>query len=563
MTAHSWVPRVWSVLLALVLLGPALGWGYVLSYDMVWVPDLAVTPDSLGLGSGLPRAVPSDAVIGVIDELIPGMLLQKILLVGLLSTAGIGAAELVPGTGWAVRAVAASIYVWNPFVVERMVMGHWPLLVGYALFPLIIIAASGHRRGAHRGWWLWLLLPMGSLSASAGLASAVVALAFGIGRSRRANLALVAAVVCANAPWVVSGLLHAGVSRTDPEGAFVFASQGEGVLPGPLAALGLGGIWNAEVVPATREGPLVVVSLLVLFALAAMGVSRWRRTVTRRDAAAYILLWLVGFGLALTSWWSPSLIGWLAQSLPGGGLLRDGTRLVGLCVPLLAVLTALGAEKLGVTLGGRVHASTVVSMLALAPLALMPDAGWGSSGQLTAVTFPPSLERVREAVGDAEGGDVLLLPFSSYRAPAWNGHRKVLDPAGRYLDSQYVASDDLVVSGRLIQGEDPRGPRVRRALAADSPDTRAAALAELGISALLVDRTAPGSAPAITGVVLHSDDHYAAVKLADPAPRHPPTSWVVLMVLAWAAYLASLAVGLGSRARARYLVTSRARRRCM
>ena len=32
----------WSLLLALLLLGPALGPGYVLAYDMVWVPDLAL-----------------------------------------------------------------------------------------------------------------------------------------------------------------------------------------------------------------------------------------------------------------------------------------------------------------------------------------------------------------------------------------------------------------------------------------------------------------------------------------------------------------------------------------
>ena len=51
---------VWSLVLATLMLGPALAPGYVLSYDMVWVPDLAVRTDTLGLGTGLPRAVPSD-----------------------------------------------------------------------------------------------------------------------------------------------------------------------------------------------------------------------------------------------------------------------------------------------------------------------------------------------------------------------------------------------------------------------------------------------------------------------------------------------------------------------
>ena len=88
-------PRVWAALLAGLMLGPALGPGPVLSYDMVWVPDLTLRPDFWGLGSGLPRAVPSDAVVAVLDEVLPGALLQKVVLVGSLVGAGLGADRLV------------------------------------------------------------------------------------------------------------------------------------------------------------------------------------------------------------------------------------------------------------------------------------------------------------------------------------------------------------------------------------------------------------------------------------------------------------------------------------
>src|SRR3546814_6013260 len=86
-----------SDLLGSLLLGPALGRGYVLSYDMVWVPDLALRTDFLGVDSALPRAVPSDAVVSVLDELVPGMLLQKLVLLMGLVAAGAGAARLVGG----------------------------------------------------------------------------------------------------------------------------------------------------------------------------------------------------------------------------------------------------------------------------------------------------------------------------------------------------------------------------------------------------------------------------------------------------------------------------------
>ncbi|MDN5894868.1 MAG: hypothetical protein L0H93_12680, partial [Nocardioides sp.] len=129
----SSLPWLWSAALAVVMLGPALFLpGYVLSYDMVWVPDLSLRPDFLGLGTALPRAVPSDAVVSVLDEVIPGMVLQKVVLAAALIWAGAGAARMVDGLPVLGRCVAASFYVWNPFVIERLVIGHWTVLVAYA-----------------------------------------------------------------------------------------------------------------------------------------------------------------------------------------------------------------------------------------------------------------------------------------------------------------------------------------------------------------------------------------------------------------------------------------------
>ena len=58
-TALSLLPYLWSVVLAVLLLGPALGHGFVLSYDMVWVPDLALGRDALGARL---RAAPGGAL---------------------------------------------------------------------------------------------------------------------------------------------------------------------------------------------------------------------------------------------------------------------------------------------------------------------------------------------------------------------------------------------------------------------------------------------------------------------------------------------------------------------
>lgn len=534
---RRWGPSAWALMLATVMLGPALGSGYVLSYDMVWVPDLALRPDFLGTGSGLPRAVPSDAVIAVLDEVVPGALLQKVVLLAALAGGGMGIDRWLLDRGVPARLAAVSFYVWNPFVVERLVIGHWPVLVAYATLPWVALLARRARDQDRLPGLLLVLVPLGSLSASAGLMTAAALLAFGLTRRRRFSLP--ALVLAANAPWLVAGLLHAGVATSDPDAAARFALQGEGWLPAPVTALSLGGIWNAEVVPATRDGALGIVALLALGALAVLGVRGWRHSTARRDQAALLGVWALGWGLAVLTWLVPDLVGWLAGNVPGGGLVRDGSRLLGLCAPSTAVLVAHGVQRVGQFFrgltGDREQALFIATMLALLPVALMPDAGWGASGTLRAVDYPASYAATRSVV--PEGGRVLLLPFSSYRAPAWNHGHKVLDPMGRFLSPDFVASDELVVSGEVLAGEDPRGDEVRAALAEPTAQRRAESLSDIGITTVVAERDAQGDAPEVAGEVL-ATGAFTVVALAGTDGDRPGSWWAWAMGGAWVAFAA-------------------------
>jgi hypothetical protein len=249
----------------------------------------------------------------------------------------------------------------------------------------------------------------------------------------------------------MAGLLHAGSATGS--GASVFALHGEGGLPAPLAALGMGGIWNSEVVPTSRT---TFVSWIGLALLVVLAVAGWRRWVARPDSGRLVALWLTGFGVALLTWLLPTPVDWFAGHVPGGGLLRDGTRTFALCLPAYACLPAVGVE----VLAGRLsHGETEVRRLvavagALLPVILLYDAAWGLSGALRPVDYPASWAETRAAV-DLGQGDLLVLPEGAYRAPAWNHDRTVLDPLGRYLPPDYVADDALVVDGSTVPGEDP------------------------------------------------------------------------------------------------------------
>jgi len=542
------VPAAWACALALLMLGPALGPGYVLTFDMVWVPDLAVRSDFLGLGPALPRAVPSDLVVALADQVVPGMLLQKAVLLGALVAGGLGAARLV-GPSVLARLVAVSVYLWSPYVVERLWLGHWPVLLCWAVLPWLVGAAVRYRDDGRIGAALPFLLLLGSLSANAGLMSALTLLAVGLTARRGPAVRLVLLVAAVNAPWVVAGLLHADAATT--VGTGVFALRGEGSLPAPLTALSLGGIWNAAVVPGTRESVLAWISLLVLVALAAAGVRSARRRLGRRTAGALLALWVVGIGVALWSWAAPGSLGWFAAHVPGGGVLRDGSRGLALAAPLTVVLVAAGAERLAErarVASGEVVARVLVGIgAALFPLVMLPDAAWGISGELAPATYPDDYAAARDVLTDPPPGDLLVLPFTSYRAPEWNHGRRVLDPLPRYLQPNYVVNDELAVDGRIVPGEDPRTPQVLDALAEPDPDTRSAALEALGIG-IVARELDVASTPAydaeLAGRTLYRGADLELLALADPAARETGSGARTAVALAWLAFAAVLVTGL-------------------
>ena len=533
------VPVVWSSVLAVLLLGPALAPGLVLSYDMVWVPDLALRPDFLGVASGLPRAVPSDAVVAVLDEVVPGQLLQKLVLLGSLVGGGLGIARLLSDASLTSRLAAITVYQWSPFVVERLVIGHWPVLVAYAVLPWVLVHGRRWRVEARFPMALALLVPLGSLSASAGLATGVALLAATVGSDRRRMIGTALLVLAANAPWLASGFLHGAAGRSDPAGAEVFALSDEGSVPGPLAALTLGGIWNSEVVPPSRTDVLGWLALAVLVVLVALGLRRWWTLLGRRDAVTLAGCWMVGILAALVTWVGPDLVGWLAGSVPGGGLVRDGSRLLLLCAPAVATVSGVAVGRVAGLFDAGAARVLVAGALVAMPVLLMPDAALGVDGRLRAVDFPADYAAARTAVADsAVTGDVLLLPLSSYRQPDWNNATKVLDPAGRYLDRDFVASDELVVSGTHLAGEDPRVTAVARALATSTPTSRGAGLVAQGIGVVVIDHDAPGEVPEIDGVRLFDGPRLTVLGLDGAEPPPVPAGWYAAMSAAWVAFLA-------------------------
>src|SRR5580693_7144998 len=129
-----------GLILGLLALGPGLRRGFLLSYDMVFVPREPFSSTMFGLSGGAPRAVPSDFAVAVASRLLPADIVQKLVLLLIFVLACSGAAALLDREPMLARLAAAVFYGWNPYLAERLIIGQWALLLGYAGLPWVLRA---------------------------------------------------------------------------------------------------------------------------------------------------------------------------------------------------------------------------------------------------------------------------------------------------------------------------------------------------------------------------------------------------------------------------------------
>nr|WP_191909884.1 hypothetical protein [Microbispora cellulosiformans] len=587
---------IWGgLLIGAFALGPALGPGFALAYDLVFVPEPVFGATAFGLSGTLPRAVPSDALVAALGLVLPGALVQKAVLLGIFVLACCGMAALTERWPLTARLAAVVFYTWNPFVAERLLLGHWALLLGYAGLPWAVRAVSGGERragqeagrgvarwagrGAERRAIVLALLP----AAAGGFMAMIITLVTAApvaayardkagNRSRSRTLRVFAVSwVALSLPWLVPSLLRPGGVPGDPAGVDAFAARADT----PFGALGsllvLSGIWNAEAVPPGYDATLPQVLRLAAAVVMLAGFALARGVPARPGLA---VAGVTGFAVAALGVTEPgrAALRVLVTHWAGFAVLRDAQQYV---APL-ALMQALGLGAVAARLRGAparavagdavraragtasaVRASAVVAsaVAAGAPLLLLPTLALGGMGRLAAVPYPRDFDEVRARVAaDPVPGDVLLLPWEAYRAYDWNGRRSVLDPLPRYLPRRVVWNDAVRVgdgggegAGETVVGaEDPRALALTPLVRSRAPLTEA--LRGAGFRFVVLDGDQSnwnefhprlrGARPVYTG-------RYAALYAIDapePTPEQAPTGSppAYAVILAWFVSLSSI-----------------------
>ncbi|WP_446663495.1 hypothetical protein [Flexivirga sp. B27] len=512
------IGAVVGLICGVIALGPALAPGFLLRYDLVFVPRLALGDRTMGVDGSVPRAVPNDFFVALLSHVLPGWVVEKALLLGVFVLVGAGVGALSRSRVGA--AAAALVACWNPYVAERLAIGHWGYLLGYACVPFLVAAAAAVRRGdrhAHTRLGLWLLAS--ALTGSTGAVLGVIAVLAVLlvpaeHRPIRRTLGdlgwALLIFLLANATWWFAYLFLAPSQTTSRAGVEAFMSQADtpwGVLGSLLTG---GGIWNEGVWFSERQS-LVVSGLALLAVLAVLALAVrdrvWRGRASGGPALAGLTAaGVVGLVLAAASAMpgGQQVMTAVITDLPGGGLLRDAQKFVGLWMLLVALLAGRLVERVrlaGVAAGAeRASALAIAALVGCWPLVTLTGLAWGAGGQWRSVDYPAAYTRMAERIEALQPGAVAVFPWAPYRQYAFDHDVVLLDPWQRLVDRRVLVDDSLpLVGGTVVPGESPQARRVSAAVAAQSGVRKA--LRSAGVRYVLVQTDQPkaGDIRQVTG----------------------------------------------------------------
>jgi hypothetical protein len=383
-----------------------------------------------------------------------------------------GVSRLVGGSLWC-RIGAATLYCANPFVLQRIYVGHFGLLLGYALLPFAVTSALRFVQSGN--WWMptpalwWAVLT--ALSPHFTWIYGVVLVAVWLTHtpSRVTSVSRLVAVGATFALLSMYILLphmatQLSVSTGTSSDLALYHTTGDPHLGLFANVFGLYGFWRLGPGPTL---PKDVVTgwpflLLALLFVASVGAAARLRGVhgssptqgedppSRRTPAALLIIGIAGYFLALGAQGPTGpLFRWAYFHVPFFAVMREPQKCLMLTALAYAVFFGWGVERFAgsvtrLRLDGRtVGAATLAVLL---PLAYTPTIFDGLAGQIAPSHLPPSWQAADRLIGDGPG-QILFLPWHLYLAFPFTDERVIANPAPASFRRSVISGDNVEAGG--------------------------------------------------------------------------------------------------------------------
>ena len=543
--------RDFSILVLGLLIGALvcltmLGENRVYLLDWAFGPHVPViSPNVIGLNGGLVTGVVGYQAVAILNAVLGGAA-TWIPILAFFPIAMVGAARLAGRSQWS-RIAAGVIYAVNPFVYNRIYVGHLLLLLGYALLPYAVIAALRPVASAQFQWLVptlwWAFLTSLSPHFAWIYGVVLIGVAFANVVASRQSLGRVALILTLQTG--VFALLNAYLllprssttlptqvgqaslslyqTSSDPHfGLYENVAAMYGfwrIGPGPVLAkdviagwpflmiaillvVGVGILSSFKKRHERNASPVIGSSDVNSRALDVEAHGHRRSTALsfdtqeRNEWRLTIMLLFVGvagYFLALgnqgpTGW----LFLWAYQHVPFFDVMREPQKFLMLLILAYAVFFGWGVDHLSkadLRLSAR-NTSIAAGVLAIAlPLGYTGTIFNGLDGQISPSQLPRSYQTANEIMGRG-AGNILALPWHLYMSYPFTGNRVVGNLAPSVFDRGVISGDNVQSGGVQTQSTSPRSSYLQELLLrGEQVQSFGALVAPLGVKYVVLSKT--------------------------------------------------------------------------
>lgn len=498
--------------LALVILLPLLGSGYVFAADMVFTPHLRWPEPFVATG----------AFLYFLNLFLPSPIIQKILLFAIIFFSGVGMHKLIPSKSELAKYFAGIFYVLNPFVYSRFLYGHFWLLAAYALMPFAVKSIFNFfgeinlKNALKLSFWLALI---GFISAHsivfAFLFFAIAFLAYffkivrekkDIFRMFKYVFLILAAFFVLSSGWIApyfnkqfpqGQALQEILNRDDFDAFKTVSDANYGIL---INAAALYGFWGEKsgqyVVPKDTVPYWFLLFLIFAFLIIRGAADEFKKNKIRAGIFTAVALTAFLFSAGVAYQPFVPAINFLNDKFFIFRGFRDSQKFSALLALCWAFWGALGVEAVlnnfKIKKSKNLKRFLAAFFIAL-PILYTPLMVWGFKGQLFLSQYPQSWIEINEFLNHDYGEfKTLFLPWHQYLSLSFVKNRVIANPAPRFFDKEVIAGDNMEIGKIYTHSQRPVSRLVEQDILAkkDQLENAGELLAPYGIKYVILAKEA-------------------------------------------------------------------------
>lgn len=450
--------------------------GYIFTLDMIFPPYKDFINTIYGVEQFVPMYIttqlPLYFLISISNQIIPMWLIQKIILFLILFLSGISAYRLCPIELKSAKYFAGFTYMINPFVYVRFLVGHWKILLAYAVVPFAIKAVidlleeQNRKRFISALFWITLvgIFNVQILILTLGACSILFTLkiirlrkkAQPRNRLLRTTSLLSILYLVLNAYWLLPIFTAEAtiISQMGREDLYIYATT-PSAINAAFTTASMYGFWRGGYLYAKDILPYWYIFFAFILFLAVHGFISYYRDekigiyVKGLGIAAVIGL-VLGSGV-----YGPfsSLFESLYNDVFFFRGFRDSHKFVALLALAYAYLGSLGVAEFekwfkDVDKRKKILSMGVVSLALVTPFIYSFTIFNGFWEQLKPVDYPGDWHGVNEYLNeDTQDFNLLFFPWHGYMDFKWipNAQKRILNPASSFFDKPVIKGENVEI----------------------------------------------------------------------------------------------------------------------